>query len=47
MDYHEQHQLLKVAFLWIFALLLETYDVQYGNVRRPETLEYKLGSGKI
>lgn len=34
-DYHEQHQLLKVAFPVDIRSTFGTYDVQYGNVRRP------------
>lgn len=34
-DYHEQHQLLKAAFPVDIRSTYGTYDVQYGNVRRP------------
>ena len=34
-DYHEQHQLLKAAFPVNIRSTYATYDVQYGNVRRP------------
>lgn len=34
-DYHEQHQLLKVAFPVDIRSTYATYDIQYGNVRRP------------
>lgn len=34
-DYHEQHQLLKAAFPVDIRSTYATYDVQYGNVRRP------------
>ncbi len=34
-DYHEQHQLLKAAFPVDIRSTFGTYDVQYGNVRRP------------
>ena len=34
-DYHEQHQLLKAAFPVNIRATYATYDVQYGNVRRP------------
>ena len=34
-DYHEQHQLLKAAFPVDVRSTYGTYDVQYGNVRRP------------
>ena len=34
-DYHEKHQLLKAAFPIDIRSTYGTYDVQYGNVRRP------------
>lgn len=34
-DLHEQHQLLKAAFPVDIRSTYGTYDVQYGNVRRP------------
>lgn len=34
-DYHEKHQLLKAAFPVDIRATYGTYDVQYGNVRRP------------
>lgn len=34
-DYHETHQLLKVAFPVDIRSTYGTYDIQYGNVRRP------------
>ncbi|MCI8938838.1 MAG: alpha-mannosidase [Dorea sp.] len=34
-DYREQHQLLKAAFPVDIRSTYGTYDVQYGNVRRP------------
>jgi len=34
-DFHEQHQLLKAAFPVEIRSTYGTYDVQYGNVRRP------------
>ena len=34
-DYHEQHQLMKAAFPVNIRSTYATYDVQYGNVRRP------------
>lgn len=34
-DYHEQHQLLKVAFPVNIRSTSATYDIQYGNVKRP------------
>lgn len=34
-DYHEVHQLLKAAFPVDIRSTYATYDVQYGNVRRP------------
>lgn len=34
-DMHEQHQLLKVMFPINVRTTFATYDVQYGNVRRP------------
>ncbi len=34
-EYHEQHQLLKAAFPVDIRSTYGTYDVQYGNVRRP------------
>jgi alpha-mannosidase len=34
-DFHEQHQLLKAAFPVDIRSTYGTYDVQYGNVRRP------------
>lgn len=34
-DYHEKHQLLKAAFPVDIRSTYATYDVQYGNVRRP------------
>ncbi len=34
-DYHERHQLLKAAFPVDVRSTYGTYDVQYGNVRRP------------
>lgn len=34
-DYHEQHQLLKAAFPVDIRSTYATYDIQYGNVRRP------------
>ena len=34
-DYHEQHQLIKAAFPVEIRSTYGTYDVQYGNVRRP------------
>lgn len=34
-DYHEQHQLMKAAFPVDIRSTYGTYDVQYGNVRRP------------
>jgi alpha-mannosidase len=34
-DYHEQHQLLKAAFPVNIRTTYGTFDVQYGNVRRP------------
>lgn len=34
-DYHENHQLLKAAFPVDIRSTYATYDVQYGNVRRP------------
>ena len=34
-DFHEQHQLLKAAFPIDVRTTYGTYDVQYGNVRRP------------
>lgn len=34
-DYHEQHQLLKAAFPVDIRTTYGTFDVQYGNVRRP------------
>lgn len=34
-DYHEKHQLLKAAFPVNIRSTYGTYDVQYGNVRRP------------
>lgn len=34
-DFHEQHQLLKAAFPVDIRSTYATYDVQYGNVRRP------------
>lgn len=34
-DWHEQHQLLKVAFPVAIRSTEATYDIQYGNVRRP------------
>ncbi|MFI3236538.1 MAG: alpha-mannosidase [Lachnospiraceae bacterium] len=33
-DYHESHQLLKVAFPVNIRTTYATYDIQYGNVRR-------------
>jgi len=34
-DFHERHQLLKAAFPVDIRSTYGTYDVQYGNVRRP------------
>lgn len=34
-DYHETHQLLKAAFPVDIRSTYATYDVQYGNVKRP------------
>ncbi len=34
-DYHEQYQLLKVAFPVAIRSTSATYDIQYGNVKRP------------
>lgn len=34
-DYHENHQLLKAAFPVDIRATYGTYDIQYGNVRRP------------
>lgn len=34
-DYHETHQLLKAAFPVDIRATYGTYDIQYGNVRRP------------
>lgn len=34
-DYHEQQQLLKAAFPVNIRSTYATYDIQYGNVRRP------------
>lgn len=34
-DYHERHQLLKAAFPVDVRATCATYDVQYGNVKRP------------
>ncbi|MHA6530621.1 alpha-mannosidase [Paenibacillus sp. BAC0078] len=34
-DWHEQHQLLKVAFPVVVRATEATYDIQFGNVRRP------------
>lgn len=34
-DYHEKHQLLKAAFPVDIRTTYGTFDVQYGNVRRP------------
>ncbi len=34
-EFHEQHQLLKAAFPVDIRATYGTYDVQYGNVRRP------------
>lgn len=34
-DFHEKHQLLKAAFPVDIRSTYATYDVQYGNVRRP------------
>lgn len=34
-DWHEHHQLLKVAFPVDIRATYGTYDVQYGNVQRP------------
>jgi alpha-mannosidase len=34
-DFHEQHKLLKAAFPVDIRSTYGTYDVQYGNVRRP------------
>lgn len=34
-DFHEQKQLLKVAFPVNIRTTYATYDIQYGNVRRP------------
>lgn len=34
-DFHEQHQLLKAAFPVDIRSTYATYDIQYGNVRRP------------
>ena len=34
-DFHEQHQLIKAAFPVDIRSTYATYDVQYGNVRRP------------
>ncbi|WP_042202251.1 alpha-mannosidase [Paenibacillus camerounensis] len=34
-DWHEQHQLLKVAFPVAVRSTEATYDIQYGNVKRP------------
>lgn len=34
-DYHEKHQLLKAAFPVDLRSTFATYDIQYGNVRRP------------
>jgi alpha-mannosidase len=34
-DWHEQHQLLKVAFPVDIRATEATYDIQYGNVKRP------------
>lgn len=34
-DYHENHQLLKAAFPVDIRTTYATYDVQYGNVKRP------------
>lgn len=34
-DYHERHQLLKAAFPVDVRTTYGTFDVQYGNVRRP------------
>lgn len=34
-DFHEKHQLLKAAFVVDIRSTYGTYDVQYGNVRRP------------
>lgn len=34
-DYHERHQLLKAAFPVDIRTTYGTFDVQYGNVRRP------------
>lgn len=34
-DFHEQHQLMKVAFPVNIRATYATYDIQYGNVRRP------------
>ena len=34
-DFHEQHQLLKAAFPADIRSTYGTYDVQYGNVKRP------------
>lgn len=34
-DYHETHQLIKAAFPVDIRATYGTYDIQYGNVRRP------------
>lgn len=34
-DFHEKHQLLKVAFPVDIRTTYGTFDIQYGNVRRP------------
>ena len=34
-SYHEQHQLLKVSFPVDIRSTYATYDIQYGNVKRP------------
>lgn len=34
-DYHEKHQLMKAAFPVDVRTTYATYDIQYGNVRRP------------
>lgn len=34
-DWHEQHQLLKVAFPVAVRATEATYDIQFGNVKRP------------
>lgn len=34
-DYHERHQLMKAAFPVDIRSTYATYDIQYGNVRRP------------